>query len=547
MKKPSHPDKKITATTQMTISGRAVVRVINKDGSIASESEPTKNLILYGGLEGYINFTTSDEASFRRMFRRARAGTDATPNFTTPDGTFARSGTTVSRATGTGVFSAGDVGATIKFASGEEAYITAYTSATQVEVRESGTITAATIVLWLTNQTALVAQIASTTTVDGASTHEDNKVAGTTTFVRIHNFAEETTAVTYNEIGLSMETTGDLTTRLVLENPVNVGIGQSLQTVYTIVLSLGGFVNQEAIGMEITGWPRPYNILTAVHDGTQFDVTFDEDHHYSIGDDVTISNCVPEKIAISTFTSDASEFIVTTSAAHGLSVSDSIDIADASVAGYDGAWTVASVDSTTVFRVTSVANLGAATSGTVRLSTPGTYFNGTWEIASVPTTDSIRITDATIATGVDAGSGDLEGDLSALGQWAGQFIFDNDDGVYNGGITTALPTSRLLSGFYTSDPTMVGLGTVDMPNTNLGSGSTKSNIRDIVNHKIGMTHRFDVDQGVSQTIKGIGFYGTGRQNGELGFMVKFNQNQRKDSGYTLTHGWELTLRPDLSQ
>jgi hypothetical protein len=200
-------------------------------------------------------------------------------------------------------------------------------------------------------------------------------------------------------------------------------------------------------------------------------------------------------------------------------------------------------DSTTVFRVTSVANPGAATSGTVRQATPGTYFNGTWTIASNPTTDSIRVTDATIATGADAGSGDLEGSLSATGAFAGE-LFDNNNGHYQNGITSPESPSRLGIGFYTtSTPTHVGLG-VNAPPSNLSGWQDKAITSSATEHTHGFEATFAVDQGNSDEIKG--FY-LGSSQAATCFVVIFDQQQRKDSGYTLQMGYKWTIRPELSQ
>tara|TARA_R110000803_G_scaffold209965_3_gene280583 strand:- start:9346 stop:11007 length:1662 start_codon:yes stop_codon:yes gene_type:complete len=536
----------------MYLSGSAVVKVLDPDGSIAYESKPTKNLVLYGGIVVWItqNPASNTGSSFKENLNACRAGSDATANSTAPDGTFARTGTTVTRSTGTGEFAAGDVGNSIKFSTGEEALITSFTSVTEVETRETGAITATTIVLWKTNQTALGSQLKVDTGVDVAlSSATDSNAAGTTTFVQVYNFLAEVGAVTYNEIGLSDGDTDDLYSRVVLTTPVNVAIGQQLQVHYTAIASLGSYLTSTPVTPVVTGWPRPYVITDITHGGTTFDVTFDEDHHYTAGDDVTISNAIPEEIAISTFTSDPTEFIVTTSAAHGLSGTDSIEIVGASVGTYDGTWTVASIDSTTVFRVTSAADPGAATGGTVRQSTPGTYFNGAWVIASNPTTDSIRVTDATIATGAPAGSGDLEGDLAATAAFAGgqtTGIFEDRGGHFLNGITSRQSATRISLGIYSATtPTHVGLGfTPATPD--LVSNQDKAWTSDTAEHTFGFESTFSVSEGNSEVVKGFRFY----NNQDLvstSFVVIFDQQQRKDNGYTLEMGFLWTVRPELSQ
>jgi len=282
-----------------------------------------------------------------------------------------------------------------------------------------------------------------------------------------------------------------------------------------------------------------------VHSGTDFDVTFTEDHHFLAGGDVTITNAIPEEIGVSTYASDSSEFTITTATPHGLSVSDSIEIADASVSAYNGSWTVAAVDSTTVFRITSAANPGAASGGTVRKSTPGTYFNGTWTIASVPTTDSIRITDATIATGTDAGSGDLEGELTGTAHYTGEEIFPESGADIPASGCWARSSSFSVEMWTGSEPTIPNFGSSTIPARQVIAATTIGSDceADLTDHSMKDVKAFAVDQGNSTSVWGVFYTNTDAQ---LSYAVKFDQPQRKDSGYTLQFGFQTTFRPALA-
>jgi len=539
---PIPPGQKVEIGARM--SGTAICRVL-ENGKVISETAPTKNLILYPGIEDRL----SNDGNWRAMLANCRAGTDTTANFTAPDGTFARAGVNVTRSTGTGVFAAGDVGKVIKFASGEEAYITTFNSTTSVDTRETGTIAAATIVLWNTQQTALVAEVADHDSLDGgasSNTETHDTGAGTTAIKRTYNFAVEVGAVSYTEIGISRLVASDLLSRIVLGSAVNVGIGQQLQVVYTLTMAMtGDFIASTAVAPTITGWPFPYTITDITHGGASFDITVDDNHHYTAGDEITIANALPEKDSISGITSDVSEFIVTTSTAHGFSGADSIEIEGASPGSYNGTWTVASVDSTTVFRVTTGINPGAGSGGTTRFATPGTYFNGTWTIASLPTATTIRVTDATISTGVPAGEGDLEGTLAGDAIFQGLEPFTDGTASTTGSILDPISAAaRSLEVETSGSLTLAGMGT-NMPNGDDTATRDETKTNDLADHSYTWEGTFDIDEANSTDIDGFLFQGGGGSN-HVGLIVKFDQKQRKDTGFILQWGYKVTFRPDLA-
>lgn len=534
---------------QMRLGGRAKARVIRPDGSIKSETGWNRNLILNGGLADGVS-----AGKWLAMLTYCRAGTGTSATKAALNGTYAQTGTTITRSTGTGTFSAGDVGKHIKFGTGEERRITSFTSSTEVEVRESGAVSATTLDLYETETTSLDAEVKNTNTLNGdagANTATPNTSTGALTVKRTFDFSAEVGTVNYNEIGISRGTGTDLFARIVLDSTVSVNAGEQLQIVYEVVLTCPTWLSSTPITPTITGWPYAYTVTDITHGGASFDVTFSIDHHYLAGDEITISNAVPTQVAISTISSTVSEFTVTTSAAHGLSVSDSIEIEGASPGGYNGTWTVAAVDSTTVFRVTSGINLGAGSGGTVRLSTPSPYFNGTWTVASVPTLNSIRITDATISTGFDSSNGDVVGTLDGdVRLWSGSNIVCIEQGLSAGRLELCdfgNNASLFRCCFYEdgNEIATLGLGvgtTIPAPDYT-ASRSEVFGGYDSDEQSITRTFTFDIDEANSTTLKQ--FFIQGNDTSGSAIVVTFDQNQRKDSDYTLAIGYKVTVRQDL--
>ena len=534
-----------------TAGGTLVARVINADGSIAYESDKKHNLVLYGGIEKHLNNGTASWGGWVYCCRYCRVGSGNTPNFTTPAGTYSQSGTTVTRDTGAVDFVAGDVGATIKFSTGEEAYIVTYTNATTVEVRETATVAATTIVLWLTNQTALETPITNTSSNTGSGRTTDF-VDASSTATFIHSFPAEVSAQTYNEVGYSQDAADDLFSRIVLPSTINVGIGQQLQTEYVLTMGFNGqygTTGTHPITQVVDGWPYSYTLSSIVHSGTDFTVNFDIDHHYSVGDIINISNAVMPEVVVTSISSDANEFTVISAAVHLLEAGDSVVITGASVGGYNASWTVASVTDTTTFVVTETSNFGAATGGTVR-ETPFPYFNDEWVIDTIPTANSITITDATIDNVLtDAVSGDLEGDLSATAVFEGEEIlgYPWNSGSDVWGIFDLVNSYGL--GIYTTNgqPDMAGLGTnANAQAPQVISTQDKVTTIDLANHSWGFDSTFTIAEANSQTIRGWLGYSAGRTDDKLCLAVKYDQNQRKDSGFTLRMGWRFSLRPELA-
>jgi len=153
------------------------------------------NLILDAGLDMLATNLTAN------LTRYCHVGT-GTGVFQRDSGT-----TTVSRAgttlTASGAyFEANDVGRLFKFDSGEEVYINAFTSTTEVETVDSGTIAADEGTMWYVDRTQLDAETSRTSSYrTDSGDNETTLSAGVLNYKRTHSFSAVGSNVTYNEIG----------------------------------------------------------------------------------------------------------------------------------------------------------------------------------------------------------------------------------------------------------------------------------------------------------------------------------------------------------
>lgn len=533
--------------------GRIHLEILDaKTGAVVQDKGWQDNLILDGGLDRMC----LKNGAFYEELGAAQAGTGTTPTKVAKTGTWAQSGTSVTRSSGSDTFSAGDVGKRIKFATGEQAKITAYTNSTTITVSVSRTVAAAALTVYNTNQTGLATFTKGTTTLSsesGANITTFNSSTGEVVHRRTYIFSAESGAVNYTEIAVGASATHNTSvfSRVLLDSPASVGTGQQLRLTYEVTMNDSQAPGANVRELAITGWPYTYNISSITSTASYFDVTFDKAHHYLTGAEVTIAGALPPRVTISSISSTGSDFTVNTSAAHNLTAAQSIEIENCTVSAYNGTWTVASVTDSDTFVVTSAANPGAATDGTVRRSTPGTWYDGTWTVASVPGSTSIRITSAInpIAAGASGtGSGTTDADVyHPTYGWTG--IQESMSGsLYYG--------SRLFEGYncramliteankltpsafpwsYTSDPTGTLASSVTNSNITYVSGSgVRTNV---------IVWNLDVANGT--TIRQISLKMMNDSNGyrELNLLVHFHQAQRKDSGYEL----RLTLTRTIEQ
>ncbi len=171
--------------------------IINPDGSVAACRKRKRNLILDQGLN---NVATQ---LWPQLFRYCAVGTGTNPIKRDSGAiTFTRSGNTVSASAG--FFESADVGRLLKFDSGPEMYITAYTDTQNVTVATSGTLAASEGTIWYVNRTGLQTESARTGSVsNGASDNETTFATDTYTHKRTFLFPAVGGAVTYREIGWS--------------------------------------------------------------------------------------------------------------------------------------------------------------------------------------------------------------------------------------------------------------------------------------------------------------------------------------------------------
>lgn len=398
-------------------AGRFQVQVVDaKTGRVVETRPWQKNLILDSGLDRIATETWASQLSY------GVAGTGNTPTKDIPDegDEFDQSGTTITRTTGTRDFSADDIGKLIRWSSGEEAYITAYTSATVVTADRSQTVAAGEVdALYRVAQTGLTTETKRTSTQPEFDDEDDDLPAkhvrvdadaGTITFRVTRDFSEEASPVNYTEVGVSSQSGSgnNLFSRMLLAGAVTVGTGQLLRLKYELTIAVSGHAEetQETVDGGITGWPLPYNIESIVSNGTYWDVTFTEDHHFQAGGKINISGAKRPRADVTAASSTVSDFTIT-APGHGLSGGQSVVIEGMTPSGYNGTFVVASVSGDD-FTVTSGLNPGVGTVfGNVRQEEPGTWYDGDdYTIASVPAADTVRITNATsIAAAGEDGTG----------------------------------------------------------------------------------------------------------------------------------------------
>lgn len=208
------------------------------------------NLILNNGLNEVYN------RYWCNLFTWGIAGTGTTPTSVDSDSTNAsQSGTTVT--SDASFFVSGDVGNVIKWDSGEEAFITAFVSDTQVTVSASQTVASGPFVKYNTSQTGLVNELKRTNTyLTGAPNCQTTETSSQFQNRRTYDFTAEEGTVNYTEIGFGWASSGANTTfsRILLDSPVQVLDGQQLRVVYELRVSFAPLTPQ-AKSAVINGWP----------------------------------------------------------------------------------------------------------------------------------------------------------------------------------------------------------------------------------------------------------------------------------------------------
>lgn len=393
MNQPDHHER-IVATGRFTLS---VVDAAT--GRVVKKFKPQKNLLLDSGLD-----FLGGNYSWEDCLAYCVAGTGNTPTRDTHEtGTYEQSGTNVHRVDGDRDFISGDVGKLLRFASGEEAYVTAFVDADNVTVGVSRTVAATTIVLYRVAQTGLAAESSRSNTRPSYTDADDGRPATVTYFdhpnaVITHkvttDFAELVSPVNYTEVGMSPSGSAgnNLFCRILLPGAVTVGVGQLLRVKYE--LSLTVVPEGDTVDGGMTGWPYEYTVTSITSTVSNFTVTLNKAHHYEIGGKINLSGTKRPRTAITAAASNSTTFTFT-AVGHGRSPGDTIVVEDMTPSGYNGEWTVATTPDADTITVTNAANPGAGTDfGNLRQKEPVTWYDGEWTIAS-KTSTTVTVTSAT--------------------------------------------------------------------------------------------------------------------------------------------------------
>lgn len=402
---PTKPESRvfIPGGTEM-VSGRMKIFVVDaKTGRVVQERPWQNNLILDQGLNNYATRSWAELMSF------CAAGNGITSTKQVVTGTGSQSGTTVTLSGSAYSFVSGDVGSWVKWTSGEEAKITAFTNGTTVTVDRTQTVAAGTCCLYRCGQVGLSSEV-KRTSVANATFHPEfilgdgtrsqatiaDDVAGTVKLRRTYDHTAEVADTNYTEIGISHSNSAgnNLFSRVYLNGTVTVLNGQQLRVQYELTVTIPYSITRPTINLPISGWPYPYTISSITSTGSNFTITTSVAHHHIAGDSVALTNVKRPRFTISGASSTGSDFTLTTTAPHGRSPGDSITVEGMTPVGYNGVWTCAAGTTGSTIVVTTTANPGAGSVfGNVRQTEPGTWYNGTWTVASVTST-TIVVTSA---------------------------------------------------------------------------------------------------------------------------------------------------------
>lgn len=393
--------------TKSIVSGKIVLlQIFDKTGKLKARFENLSNLITQG-----LNANGGIDSPNNTHY----AMTSTAENYTDLDGTWNQSGNTISRATGTGTFPSSpsqidnelywyDAGGN----TGHRVHVTARASDTSITVSGvSKTITGGKLRRFHVNSAAMsttgFSQSSSSVTL--VSTNFDD-VAGTRERIYQVNYASSASNYSLGSFIMSAFA------RVKLPATVDIEIGDQIEYNYTVTDTHTGRELDFEIASDSVGIPQKHSMLSIVGSGANVDVTFDAVTHFLAGDKLDLRGVTPKQFAIAGASSDSTTFYIETTAANPFSVSDSVVISGASVAGYNGTFTVSAVTDANNFEITNAANPGAmGASGQVRLATPATYFDdlGLATIASMQSGGTVaRITSA--ITGPDVEPAEIGGD-----------------------------------------------------------------------------------------------------------------------------------------
>lgn len=377
--------------------------VVDKNGKEIYAQAPKRNLILNSGMNALATNT------YAACIAYCAAGVGGGVSQVDLDGTASQSGTTVTISGSTFIFGPLYVGDVLKFATGQEATITAILSSTSVTVDRTQTVAATVVRLYRTSVSALDTEIVRTTGTTSTTYPEFLLEDGTRSQAsipdipnsrimlrRTYDFPAETDSINYTEVGVSWQTTANssLFSRVFLAGPVTVEAEQQLRIRYELYISIPNTGSNPVVEPTLEGWPYPYNIASISSTGSNFTVTLGANHHFLVGGKFRISGAKRPRFTITAASSTPSDFTLTTASAHGRSPGDTIIIEGVTPSGYNGEWTCAAGTTGSTIVVSTIANPGTGTVfGNVRQKEPTPWYDGEWTIASV-TSNTVTITSA---------------------------------------------------------------------------------------------------------------------------------------------------------
>lgn len=199
----------------MKVKANLVVRVQTKQfnaetGKLVSESPIQTNLVMDGGLNALARSTNATYPAEATICCRVGSGSTS-DKIASGAITFTQAGTTLTASAG--FFTAGMVGMLFKWGTGSggnEIYITAFTSSTQVTVGTSATVAVPEVgVVWNVIRTTLETLLYSSSTYETISGSNGTTITGAlTTHKRTYNFPVQVAPYNVNEVGYFRQNTG---------------------------------------------------------------------------------------------------------------------------------------------------------------------------------------------------------------------------------------------------------------------------------------------------------------------------------------------------
>lgn len=249
--------------------GRWFWQVTTPKGKVVRQARGWRpNLILNDGMDRVAVDAWCD------CFTYATAGTGTNSNYVY-SGTTKASQTGITVTADAAIFSVADVGKCLYWATAPvaQAFITGYTSPTQVTVRESQSVILFPFYVVNTKQTGLQAELKRTNTyITGITYCFTTRTGDYLTIRRSYIFSAEIAPVDYREFGLSWAAAGVSThfARFTTDEPVSVGTGNQLRLIYETRLTMFPASARYVEVNPVVGWPYPGVSQSKYYDGLQY-------------------------------------------------------------------------------------------------------------------------------------------------------------------------------------------------------------------------------------------------------------------------------------